>query len=545
MSAKAWCAACVFATTCLPVLFLSPFPTQDGPAHLYSGHAAAHLGDPHYRAINHFFEPSAAALSTRTVERLFSVLVGLVGPIWAEKLVVLLFICCLFSVFLVERETSLLFPLCALPLLTYTFVLRMGFYSFCLAIPLALYAVSFWTHRPAVPTLRRLILTGGCLAALPFFHLVAAGWALVLGWSAAGALALVERRMNVRVLAALALASMPLLLAVTSYPTSSEPYVWERIGTRAAALVVGGAFLGQERYASILGAVPSVMLLALTALFLREEGYAWRTGNRSALCRIVAVFAALTLALIVPEEAAGGAYIGVRCNLLFFLLLLIVLRHWRLPAPVDAAFAAFFFVFSLARVLSICATLQTASAAQRAILESRTFLQDHATVLVVVAGEWVDAPAPDLSTQVRPLLHAGDLLGVGADRAVLTFYQGDIPYFPLNFKKSANPFGALFDSALFGWEMPAVRWDALPAWQGGVDYLAVWDEERILRSAPTGVHYRNAVCASYEEVHRSRTWPWVMYRLRRGSDGEHAAPAMCSTGDRHATRAGTLRIGGS
>ncbi len=545
MSRRLWCVFFLFAATCLPVLLLSPFPTQDGPAHLYSAHASGHLGDVRYNVLSHFFEHSSSAISTRTVHSLFSVLVGLAGPVWAEKLVALLFICCLFSLFLVDPEKTLFFPICALPLLTYTFVLRMGFYSFCLAMPLALYAAAVWTHRPEAMRPRQLLLASGCLAVLPFFHLVAAGWALVLAWSGAGVLLLVERRMSVRALGGLVLGTIPCVLAVSSYPPTTAPYVWEGLGARLAALVAGASFIGEGRYALALSAGPSVMLLVLAALFVRDETRAWLNRSQDALCRILAVSAALILALVVPEEAAGGAYIGVRCNLLFFLLLLLLLRQWRLPTAVDAACSVLFLAFSLAHLVNISAILKTASAEQRDILESRTFLRNHATVLVVVAGEWVSAHGPELSTQVRPLLHAGDLLGVGADRAVLTFYQGDIPYFPVNFRKGVNPFGALFDSSIFGWEMPAVRWDALPAWQGGVDYLGVWDEERLLRSPPEGARYRKVVCTSYEEVHRSREWPWVIYHLRRGNDGEYSPPTMCSMDRQHAGRAGTLRIAAS
>ena len=154
-------------------------------------------------------------------------------------------------------------------------------------------------------------------------------------------------------------------------------------------------------------------------------------------------------------------------------------------------------------------------------------LHDHTTVLVVVAGAWMDAAKPTLATQIRPLLHAGDLLGVGTDRTVLTFYEGEFPFFPVNFKKAASPFGVLFDRTLFGWEAPVVKWDVLPTWQGGVDYVSVWDEKYLLLAPSEGERFRGAMCGSYEEVYRSDAWPWVIYHLRSARDGVSRTPRIC------------------
>ena len=55
---------------------------------------------------------------------------------------------------------------------------------------------------------------------------------------------------------------------------------------------------------------------------------------------------ALAVALFAPEEGAGGAYVGVRYNLLFFLLVLFLFRTWRLPKRVDTVLAVVFVVFS-------------------------------------------------------------------------------------------------------------------------------------------------------------------------------------------------------
>ncbi len=529
MRRRGWRGLAIVAITALPVLLLSPFPTQDGPSHLYGGYVLSHLHDIHYPTINHAFAYSPSATSTWTVHWIVSILLGIVPAPWAEKLIVLSFVAWLFAVFIfgADNDEPPFFPLCVLPLFVMSFVLRMGFYSFCLSMPLAIHAVSAWAAGGMDVGKKKLILAGGLLALLPLFHLLAAGWAFALMGACSVGSVVTGRRTSIRELGILALSACPLLAVVAGYPAASPAYTWERLGARVAALVAGGAFVGEGAHALWWSSVPSVMLLALGVLFLRHEVRGAVSGNREALRRVVVVVAALLLALVVPEEeGAGGAYIGVRCNLLFCLLLLFLLRTWRLPARVDAAFSLGFLVFSVVHLSSTYATLKPASTAEREISASAALLRDHTTALVVVAGEWVDAASPTLATQVRPLLHAGDLLGVGADRTIWTFYEGEFPLFPVNFKRDTTALGVLFDRRLFGWEAPVVRWDAVPTWQGGVEYVGVWDERRVLVSS-SGAQFRDAMCGHYEEVYRSDSRPWVIYRLLRGKDGGYRMPTIC------------------
>ena len=528
---KRWWRGCpILFITALPVLLLSPFPTQDGPSHLYAGHLMRHLGDIHYPAITQAFEFSPSALSTWTVHGMVSLLLGALPPPWVEKIIILLFIGWLSALFIFARddEETLFFPVCALPLFVMSFVLRMGFYSFCLSMPLAIHAVSLWTQGSAGSSNRRLFLAACLLALLPLLHLLTAGWALVLMGTATIGSTVTRRDARLREYWVLALASLPLLAVLRAYPGASTPYQWDPIASRLAALFVGGAFAGAGTYALWWSSVPSLALLVLGVLFLRDEVRSGLNIPQAALRRVLVVVAAFALALLVPEEGAGGgAYIGVRCNLLFFLLLLSLFRTWRLPARADAVLSVTFLAFSVAHLSSIYTALKPASAAEREIVASASLLQDHETALVVVAGEWVRDANPKLGTQIRPLLHAGDLLGVGTDRIILTFYEGEYRLFPINFKREANPFGVLFDRTLFGWEAPNVRWAAVPTWRGGVDYVGVWDEQYLLSSPSEGVRFRNAICDHYEEVYRSASRPWVIYQLRRGQDGASRTPRIC------------------
>ncbi len=526
---KRWWLGCpILLMTALPVLLLSPFPTQDGPSHLYAGHLVRHLGDIGYPAVTQAFEFSPSALSTWTVHGIVSLLLRAVPPSWAEKIIILLFIGWLFALFTFARDDEeLFFPVCALPLFVMSFVVRMGFYSFCLSVPLAIHAVWLWSEGNPGDRNRRLFVAGGLLALLPFLHLLTAVWALVLMGTATFGSTILRRRTGMRELWVLALASPPLLALAATFPGSATPYQWEPIAPRVAALFSGGAFVGEGTYALWWSSVPSLALLALGVLCLRDAVRSNSGMTVAALRRVLVVVAAFALALLAPEEGAGGAYVGVRCNLLLFVLLLSVLRTWRLPRRADAVLSAAFLAFSAVHVSSTYTALKPASAAEREIVASASVLRDHTTALVVVSGEWVRTLNPTLTTQIRPLLHVGDLLGVGVDRTILTFYEGELRYFPVNFKREESPFGILFDSALFGWEAPNVQWDAVPTWHGGVDYVGVWDEEYLLSVPTEGVRFRNAICGHYDEVYRSDSRPWVVYQLRRGREDLSRAPRIC------------------
>jgi hypothetical protein len=215
----------------------------------------------------------------------------------------------------------------------------------------------------------------------------------------------------------------------------------------------------------------------------------------------------------------------VRCQLLLFLLLLECLRRWRVPRRADLVLSATFLSCSVLLVGSMLGSMQKDSGAYREIIASGAVLPHSTTVLAVMAGESA-ADQPDLATQVRPLLHAGDLLGLAGDRVLLANYQADLGYFALTFRPDATPFGVLFDRSLFDWEPPRLDWDKLLTFGEGVEHVGIWNEGQLLRTIPNAAAYRGVICGHYAEVYRSRDWPWVIYRLNREGPGG-VAPAMC------------------
>lgn len=77
--ATRWVLAVALAIGVLPLLLLSPFPTQDGPVHLYGARLLPVLGDAAYPLINQYFEPSQFSGATRTGQRLLALLLAIAG----------------------------------------------------------------------------------------------------------------------------------------------------------------------------------------------------------------------------------------------------------------------------------------------------------------------------------------------------------------------------------------------------------------------------------------------------------------------------------
>lgn len=520
----------LFALTCVPVLLVVPFPTQDGPAHLYTAHVSQVLADGSSAPLLHrFFEPSAAASATWAGTWIVQSLSRWCAPPLVPSILMLTGLSGLFLAFHRQEpgRPPCFFPRCFLPAVGYGFVVRMGFFTFFLSLPLVVVSVRMWLARTDEDAKGSLVLFTGALVMLSLLHPVPTLWVLVVCASATAASFALTRKRLVREITCLAVCSIPLVLtSLLDRSSRMSDYEWEHIATRIGGIFAGGPFVGLQPWTLVVSSVSAMLLVALALLALRDQlrdrlpddPYPWRL--------LAAVGAALLMALLSPEAGSGGGYVGVRCQLLLFLLLLECTRRWHVPRRTDVLVSAALLSCSVLSVGSMLGTMRKESAAYGEIVASTAVLPYSTTVLTVMAGEWTAADRANLADLVRPLLHAGDLLGLSADRVVLANYQADLGYFAIAFRPSRTPFGVLFDSSLFDWGPPQLSWDKLPTFAGGVEHVGVWNEDQLLRTIWNAADYRAVICGHYEEVYRSHDWPWVIYRLTKES--RHGSPpAIC------------------
>jgi hypothetical protein len=515
----------LFALTCIPVLLVVPFPTQDGPTHLYTAHVSQILADGLRAPLLHrFFEPSAAASATWAGTWIVQSLSRWCAPPLVPSILVLTGVSGLFLAFCREEagRTPCFFPRCFLPAVCYGFVVRMGFFSFFLSLPLVVVSVRLWLARTNEDAKGSLALFSGALVMLSLLHPVPTLWVLVVCASATAASFPIARKRLGREVAWLAVCSIPLVLtSVLDRSSRMGHYDWERVTTRIGGIFAGGPFVGLQPWTLVVSSVSAMLLVSLALLALRDQLRDRSPDDPYPLRLLAAVGAALLMALLSPEAGSGGGYIGVRCQLLLFLLLLECTRRWHVSRRTDVFLSAAFLSCSVLSVGSMLGTMQRESAAYREIVASTAVLPYSTTVLTVMAAD-----RPDLADLVRPLLHAGDLLGLSADRVLLANYQADLGYFAIAFRPSTTPFGVLFDRSLFYWGPPQLSWDKLPTFAGGVEHVGVWNEDQLLRTIWNATDYRRIICDHYEEVYRSRDWPWVIYRLTK-ENLRGSPPAIC------------------
>lgn len=529
MSADRLGSLLLFALTCLPLLLVVPFPTQDGPAHLYTAHVSQTLADGSRAPLLHrFFQYSAASSATRGGTWIVQALSRWCPAPLVPSVLVFIVASGLFLAFSCEEvgRTPSFFPRCFIPAVCYGFTVRMGFFSFCLTLPFVVLAVRLWLTRTNEGLKASLLLPAAALVIISCLHPVPALWVLAVCASATVVEYAITRHRIVADVQWLAIYSTPLLF-ISFSDRAPQPgnYEWEGVGARIGEILAGGPFVGLQLWALVTSSVSAILLVSLAILAVRDQLRGRVPDDPYPLRLCGAVGGALLMAVLSPEAGFGGGYVGVRCQLLLFLLLLECLRRWRVPRRADIVLSATFLSCSVLSVGSMLGTMQKESGAYREIAASGAVLPHSTTVLAVMAGASAGGQ-PDLANQVRPLLHAGDLLGLSGDRVLLANYQADLGYFALTFRPARTPFGVLFDRSLFDWEPPRLDWDKLLTFDGGVEHLGIWNEGQLLRTIPNAAEYRGVICGHYAEVYRSRDWPWVIYRLNREDPGG-VAPAIC------------------
>ena len=132
----------------LSVWIIRYYPSQDGPSHLYNAAVLANYDRvPVYRE---FYSIHVSPAGNLLAQLLQSGLLKIAGEFAAEKLLLTLYVVLLplsFRVLLATATAELSpFVLCGLVFLP-NFFFYMGFWNFCLSIPLLLFALTYFRRR--------------------------------------------------------------------------------------------------------------------------------------------------------------------------------------------------------------------------------------------------------------------------------------------------------------------------------------------------------------------------------------------------------------
>jgi hypothetical protein len=312
-----------------PVLLHKWFVTLDGPCHLYNARIIRDLvlGDEltaHFFRINPFPEPNWTGHAIMAV-------VMAIAPAWiAEKVVVLLAVIglawCFRSFIGTIAPARIWMSWLVMPFLI-SYVLRMGFFNFCLGLAVFFALMTAW-HQRSASSSRATLWRGGLLLLLLYFtHLstFVMGLATIALWSLLDRIAARDGAGLVRDIKHLAVsASLPIALTVSyHFAHPSVPGEPKYLPTEQLLAWIGDgqAWIGLGSAESLL---TRAIAITFIALFLAAMAWAMKLHLplRSHFWSVMTM-AALLAFLLLPDQMAGGGIASPRLLLfaMFFMAL--------------------------------------------------------------------------------------------------------------------------------------------------------------------------------------------------------------------------------
>jgi len=542
-----WAALCVLlAVECAPFWMLR-FPSQDGPSHLHSVCILADYGkQPIYRA---YYEIHFSIAGNLLTQALSAGLYQLAGPLVAERLLLTSYVILLpLSVWYALRPLTRhgfafsLFAFLFLP----NYFLHLGFWNFCLSIPLLFFTLGYWLRHRDRWTFGCVAIFAGLGFAIYLAHLLT--WVLfaegvvvleAARWGAryerGGVTSAPEARAGDwkhglgRSLFALCTLIPPAFLTA-AYAVTATTGAREALSPAGDTLrahlwsVYSLSFLytvsdSDHIFAKVIAGLMALMFLAAVGLRV------WRARS----LRISDSFLLLSvlytaMAALGPDAVGDGTYIRAREGLFAVLFLVVWLGAQDWPRFVPGACSA------LACALALCSLWARLPAYQRwdslisEFQDAGRAIAPGSTILPLRTRADRD--------RVQPLLHGIDLF---APRPFvdLANYEAATDHFTTRFRAERSPFDALGPRAgLLHSDVQAAfdirRYETET--RGCVDYVVLYQQPHLDRDAAPGTDWTDAYLAQlrdYQLVYVSE--PRLNLRVYRRPADVHTSGCTAGT----------------
>jgi len=406
------------------------FPSQDGPSHLYNTWVLLHWNDPG-TIFQRFYTIDLTPVPNWLATALLALLMPVFGPFAADKLLVTIVVLSttLAWWYWMTSAGARSSPLLALgPLLSLSFLLYKGFYSFCLSLPLFLLAAGYALRHAGRLTPGRLVVLWLILLPAYFAHIVTFGLALAFVMVAIVVRAPRETRRLLGLPTAIGWLS-PLLLLVLSATIGLGSGRVVRWGPgMLARYFLRGEWLVSFNRAQLVVSTGLMVLLALLLLAAVARVVRGEAAPPGSLLLSLAATAGLALYLVIPRGLSGGWYLSERLAL-FPVLLLAPLAG----RPTGRAAGALVLLVVAALTIGQIALLAGVHAHYDGVLTAYIAPADRVPRNAAILPLWWREPAPDL--RVFPLMHAGGYYGILRDDVNLGDYAGKTNYFQLAFRE--------------------------------------------------------------------------------------------------------------
>jgi hypothetical protein len=438
------------------ILHLTPlwvFPfffSADGAVHVETADIVRHYGNPGRALFRTYYVLTREPAPNRLGHWLLCALLSVARPALAEKLllagyVILLPLSVRYALRSVDSRAG------ALAVLAFPFVfnwpLHMGFYNFCLSLPLFFLTVGYCVRCRFRFSRGGLAVLAGSGILLYFAHIVGlvmavAVVAIVGSWSLALDAAFAgqsrdwsERARDVlRPLATTAIGLLP-ALALTAWfllRPRERPATVLPIATLWRRLRDMDSLVSFEHAETLLGGLVFWGFVAVSAAIM--IGRNARLRPRAGDGFLIAAAACAVIYFVAPPALSGGAYLNERLQLFpFFALVLWFGTHrfqpWAIRALETAAVAV-----AAAWVAIHCGQYAAFAPYLGEYLSTEAHIEPGATLLPLRYG------AERLSPRVDILVHAAGYLAANNHLVELLNYQAHKPHFPLAFRPGLDPY---------------------------------------------------------------------------------------------------------
>lgn len=487
----------------LPVVFLTPFVTLDGPAHLYNARLLHDLIVGPDQLTEMYYELNPVPEPNWSGHFIMSVLVHFIPALWAEKtlqLLILLGFGIGYRKLILTFEPSagwntwLLFPL------LYNFTFLIGFYNFMIGLTLLpFFLLRFIRHYNERNTFSFLFVNILLLTTIYFSHLLI----FLIAGLLSGLFILCHPRRDLkkRKITELLITAAPgIILTINYFILHGNTGYRDEIQWLPPSKIIDDMVFsrGLIMYDYLIERRYTVMISILLAGLL-IAGLLNRTiqkYQRAVLCWLVSAIAMLFL---IPDSMASGGIITPRLELWLMITLILYLAVLRIPPTyaIPAAMIAVLFgiVFNASR-LGTQTSLQNDALI---ILKASPKIRSNAQLLPInQSSNWMHSNLTSYLGAVRPIV-------------ILDNYEADHRIFPVRWKENMNPSQHAGNHASV--RNPCITIEQSEKQTGKtIDYISIWMKDPAL--VDTCIITTSEQLRLFYDVTEDTSGKFVLYRRK-------------------------------
>ena len=523
----------------VPIWAFQYFPSQDGPAHIANAKTLLEFYQPEYGVYGEYYEINSILTPNWFLHLILAGLLAFLPPLIVEKLLLtayflLLPFSALYALRAIRPESGYL-ALLILPFI-HNFLLHMGFYAFCLSLPMFFLVLGFWMRHQSDFSLRDMVVFALLSFLLYAFHITIWSWAIggigvLVGWFTLldikeqwkeGGLNFrrLWRTFHARAMRPM-YATLPTLALIITFVVEMHfrRFNFPPISERLHKLVNLTSLTSFDPLEEILAVALVVLFAALIVYHLmisRRSNPALRWDGLLFLlvpAYLVLYMITWEMGLVAPNGMEAGGFMIDRLNLIPFFAMLLWLALYEFKPAVKRGIQVIAVLISLGALGIHTERAAVLNEYINDYLSGMALIESNSTIMGLSFSDYgVDAEGEPISTKVQIFEHTSDYIVAERHVVSLVNYQPNCGYFPLLYREDRNPYRHIGEDLE---EQPA-KIDFLSYGErtgGQVDYVLLWgydyqaDSEHaqdIMRQLDVG----------YEEIHRSPKGLATLYRRK-------------------------------